>query len=122
MGFNATVVVLLDQLDRIEKDPEFGKKLAQAIRYRSMVPRGPNEKDHPGYRPLGDEATGQTQVIEVHHADYQVVVAVGGNSGQVLGHGGSWRAEPDDMIKWLNDDRLRRRREAKKSAAEPATL
>jgi hypothetical protein len=106
MGYNATVVVLLDQLDRIERDPNFGKQLADAIRRKSMRPN----EDH-------QYVVGQTQVIEVHHADYQVVVAVGGNCGQVLGHGGSYNAKPDDMIKWLNDDRLRRKREAKKAEA-----
>lgn len=105
MGFNATVVVLLDQLYRIENDPTFGKQLAEAIRAKSMKP----QLDHP-------YVVGQTQVIEVHHADYQVVVAVGGNTGRVMGHGGSYRATNDDMIKWLNDDRLRRKREAKLAA------
>jgi hypothetical protein len=103
MGFNATVVVLLDQLDRIERDPNFGKQLADAIRHKSARPN----EDH-------QYVVGQTQVIEVHHADNQVVVAVGGNTGQVLGYGGSYRSSPDDMIKWLNSDRLARKRAAKR--------
>jgi hypothetical protein len=113
MGFNATVVVLVDQLSSIESDPEFGKKLASAVRHKLSYGQ---RQDHP-------YVTGQTQVIEAHHADHQMVVAVGGNTGQVLGHGGSYLAKPDDMIKWLNDDRLRRKREAKKvAAARPAML
>lgn len=31
MGFNATVVVLLDQLESIRNDARFGEKLAQAV-------------------------------------------------------------------------------------------
>ncbi|MFA7282418.1 MAG: hypothetical protein WC100_20215 [Sterolibacterium sp.] len=103
MGFNATVVVLLDQLESIRNDASFGEKLAQAVLHKA---NRPNE-DH-------SYITGQVQVIEVHHADSQMVVAVGGNTGKVLGYGGSYRSTPDEMIKWLNQDRLRRKREAAK--------
>lgn len=111
MGFNATVVVLVDALSTIEKTPDFGKQLADAVRAKINDPRGTYLRE--------PYVAGQTQVIEVHHANYQVVVAVGGNTGQVIGHGGSYRATPDDMIKWLNDDRLRRNRETKKAALTP---
>ena len=116
MGYNATVVVLLDRLDEIERDPEFGKKLSAAIRYRAVCPK--DDPTRPGYRYASAEATGQTQVIEVHHADGQMVVTVGGNTGRVLGYGGYYSADDDDIIKYLNDDRLRRKREAKKAAAK----
>jgi len=72
MGYNATVVVLCDRLDEIENDPEFGKKLARAIRAK-------NHEDV--------YITGQTQVIAVAHADTMQVVAVGGNTGRVIGWG-----------------------------------
>ncbi len=90
MGFNATVVVLLDRLHDIEHDPHFGKKLTDAIRYRATRPAEYDKPGTPGYQPFGNEATGQTQVIEVHHADDKMVVVVGGNCGRVLGYGGSW--------------------------------
>lgn len=101
MGLNATVVVLLDQLDAIRKDPLFGEKLANAIIHKA---NNSSRGDH-------QYVTGQTQVIEVHHADNQVVVTVGGNCGRVLGYGGGYAANDDDIIKWLNSDRLRRKRE-----------
>jgi hypothetical protein len=102
MGYNATVVVLLDQLDAIERDPEFGKKLAAAIRYRGMVGPG-DDRVHPGHRFAGAEATGQTYVVEVHHADDMIAVAVGGNYGHVLDRCGDWRMAQDTeaMIKTL---------------------
>lgn len=103
MGFNATVVVLLDQLDAIRKNPNFGQQLADAIIVKA---NSGNREDH-------QYIAGQTQVIEVHHADNQVVVTVGGNTGRVLGYGGGYSANDDDIIKWLNSDRLRRNREAK---------
>ena len=103
MGFNATIVVLLDRLHEIENDPEFGKKLAQAIRYRSSFPD--DSKRWPGHRPFGAEATGQTQVIEVHHADSQMVIAVGGNTGRVLGYGGNYNYDDDEILKALRAHR-----------------
>lgn len=109
MGYNATVVVLVDQLNAIESDPQFGKKLADAIRHKLRDPNNRHGSDP--YVP------GQTQVVEVHHADAQVAVAVGGNSGQVLGVAGSYVAKPDEMIKNLNDDRLWRKRQAIKDKA-----
>jgi hypothetical protein len=108
MGFNATVVVLVDQLSAIKNAPNFDKQLADAVRQKL---NDPNERY--GRAPY---VPGQTQVIEAHHADNMVVVAVGGNAGQVLGWGGGYRSDPDEMIKWLNDDRLRRKREAKATA------
>lgn len=63
MGYNATLVVLTDNLDQIEKDHSFGKKVADAIR------------NHPNNSVW---VTGQTQVISVDHADYYQIVAVGG--------------------------------------------
>ena len=108
MGFNATVVVLVDQLSAIENAPNFGKQLADAVRQKL---NDPNERY--GRAPY---VPGQTTVIEAHHADHMMVVAVGGNCGQVLGYGGSYRSDPDEMIKWLNYDRLRRKREAKAAA------
>lgn len=115
MGYNSVVVVLVDRLSEIERDPEFGKKLAAAIRYKSSF--GSAKRGECGYRLFADEATGQTQVISVAHAGSMQIVAVGGNTGRVIGWSG-WSADDDMIIKRLNDDRLRRRREAKALAAQ----
>lgn len=101
MGFNATVVVLNDRLDEIERDPEFGKKLARAIREHSFP-----EKYRRTY------VTGQTQVVDVQHADTAQIIVVGANCGRVLGYG-HWTQSDDNLIKNLNADRLRKKREAK---------
>jgi hypothetical protein len=112
MGSNATVVVLLDQLDQIGKDPEFGKKLVQAILWRANNGPGKPLYDHypEPYLP------GQTQVVEVHHADNQVIVAVGANYGRVIGMHHGWTATGDQIIKDLYKDIMRREREEKKKA------
>ena len=71
MGFNATVVVCLDQLDSIEKDPDFGKNLSLAVMQC-------NGRNNPIYGHHG------IVVVETHHADHLVPVIVGGNTGIVI--------------------------------------
>lgn len=84
MGYNATVVVLVDALDRLEKDPAFGKHLAGAI--RSMMTHRMDRVDVGS----GGHANA-AHVVEVHHADNTSLVTVGGNLGvsQLQTHG--WR-------------------------------
>lgn len=73
MGLNTTVLVLNDRLGDIEKDQNLGKLLALAINsHSSSEPQTP--VGHGVY------------VIETHHADDLAIVAVGGNTSQVLGH------------------------------------
>lgn len=99
MGYNATVVVLLDRLSEIEADPEFGRKLADAVRYQASFAGA--KRGQPGWQRLGNETVGQTQVVEVHHADYSVVVVVGGNTGRVLGQGGGATCTDDEIMRRL---------------------
>ena len=72
MGFNATVVVCLDQLSSIEEDSQFGKSLSLDILRCSSSP------NHCIYGHHG------ATVVEVHHADHLVPVLVGGNTGVVI--------------------------------------
>lgn len=76
MGFNTTVVVLNDALDEIERDPKFGKNLVQAILECGCTgkPVNVSSMNH------GNAA----KVIESHHADYDVLIKVGGNRGEVI--------------------------------------
>lgn len=80
MGWNTTVVVMNDALGNIETDPEFGKRLAQAIK---QVTRG-EKVDVAAHGKHGIHCNAAT-VIESHHADYDVLVKVGGNTGFVVG-------------------------------------
>lgn len=73
MGFNSTIVIYNDFLHKIEKDKEFGTRVADAI---SMI-------DYPQYN-------NDFQAIETHHADGIIVSAVGGNMGLSLGYAGSY--------------------------------
>lgn len=98
MGFNTVLVVLNDRLSEIECDPEFGKKVVDAIRQFS-----PSRADRLPY------ITGQTQVLSICHADTMQIVAVGGNAGRVIGYGGYAQSD-DDLIKGLVADRRRRAR------------
>jgi hypothetical protein len=99
MGFNSVLVVLNDRLDEIERDPEFGKKVADAIRSH-------------GYPRYQRYVTGQTQVISVHHADTLAVVAVGGNTGRIIGYG-HWSQDDESLIQHLERERKRKAKEAK---------
>lgn len=74
MGYNTTLVVYNDALGAIEKDPEFGAKVAQAVR-RLTVSEG-----KPVDIPAGNHANA-AMAVESHHADNTAVITVGGNLG-----------------------------------------
>jgi len=78
MGHNATVVVMLDSLHNIKEDTEFGRKLSDAIGKSTTFGKPVDISSGP--------CTNVATVIEQHHADSTVLVAVGGNYGAVIGH------------------------------------
>ena len=77
MGWNTCVVVLNDALDQIEKDPEFGKKLAAAIRKRSITGKEAVDVS------AGNHCNAAL-VVHQSHADCNFYVKVGGNYGEVV--------------------------------------
>ena len=88
MGYNTTVVVLNDALSDIENDPEFGRKLAAAVRKVSLG------------KPVDVSAGGHCNaaiVLETHHADNQQLVLVGGNYGQLLPCNVRYHSETPEM-------------------------
>lgn len=98
MGMNTTVIVLNDALSDIENDAEFGKKLAAAI--RELVYHRPGR----GIDVSAGCHVNAAEVIETHHADHTVVVAVGGNYGSVLGVVDGWKHhEKEDQWRILED-------------------
>ena len=84
MGFNTTVVVMNDNLHLIEKDPEFGKRLAQAIMRLDGEDKPANVAAYGAQCIAANAAT----VIETHHNSSTAIVAVGGNYAHVLGWAG----------------------------------
>ena len=100
MGFNSVLVVLNDRLDEIERDQEFGKKVAAAIRYHGAYQGVDIEHRAAPY------VTGQTQVVSVAHANTVQVIAVAANCGRVIGHG-FWTQSDDELIKGLERQRQR---------------
>ena len=87
MGFNTTVVVSNDALHTIAKDPDFGKNLAKAI--QSIGCRTDES--------IGVSATdglaihcSAAEVVECHHADDLVAIAIGCNGGTELGYAGRY--------------------------------
>jgi hypothetical protein len=79
MGNNTTVVVLNDALGEIAADPEFGRRLADAI---GRVRPG-HTVSVAAHHPKGAIHCNAALVVETHHADYDVLVRVGGNRGEV---------------------------------------
>jgi len=76
MGFNTTVVVMNDAVNEIERDPDFGRNLAAAIRSVGCYSK-PVDVSAMNY-------CNAASVIECHHADLDVYVKVGGNYGEVV--------------------------------------
>lgn len=66
MGLNTVVVILNDHLHRIRDDPEFGRKLADAIEAY------PSDRYH---------SSTSFRVVSMAHADYEQIVSVHGNIG-----------------------------------------
>lgn len=82
MGHQAVVIIHLDALDSIENDPEFGKKLAKAI------------KDKANFKPFDNmptrfnassEKRSETAgaVVVVHDSNHSVTVESGQNTGKI---------------------------------------
>jgi hypothetical protein len=80
VGYNTTVIVMNDFLDDIAKDPEFGKKLAEAIEQHDKYRGGSGQSDV-----SAGGCVNAASVVETHHADFIVTVEVGGNTAKVIG-------------------------------------
>ena len=114
MGYNATVVVMVDGLHEIRDDPEFGKKLSDAIRDFQSA-----RSKHSDVR-AGSHLNAAT-VVGFHHADVTSVVLVGGNCATKLHEHYGWRhndpAVQVDILKEVADKlgyRLIKKPEGKK--------
>lgn len=86
MGYNTTIVIRNDALDQIRDDPEFGRKLVDAI----LNLNDPCYKDRNIEVSAGNHSN-VAQVVEQHHADLTSIVTVGGNLGVHHGTYGGWR-------------------------------
>lgn len=87
MGYNTTILILNDAAHLIEEDKDFPKKLHQAILMAAGGPRGKRIDvsilNH----------VNACQIICQEHADVEMVVGVGGNTGFILGEGGCYQSE-----------------------------
>lgn len=96
MGYNSTLVVYNDALDCISKDPNFGKKVKDAI----MSLNSPISRQ---YISSGMHHTAAI-AIETHHADHLIVSAIGGNNAINLGYGGHCDDSPEQILKTLAEN------------------
>jgi hypothetical protein len=70
MGYNATIMILMDRIHNIKEDKDSGRKLYDAVT-RLHGSKSPVNIDH------------GAQAIEIHHASYHTGVIIGGNTGFV---------------------------------------
>lgn len=90
MGLNTAMIVRNDFLREIENDPEFGVKVANAIRYAH----------HPQHYYHGQAF----DVLPSSHADYVQVIAIGGNRiARLGGYAGGYRADDETILRNLAD-------------------
>jgi hypothetical protein len=102
MGYNTTVIVMNDALGQIEEDPDFGKKLAAAIRGLQIPEKYRSRDVSAGYH------VNAAAVIESHHADFIRIVAVGGNMGWRVESVAAYRAGPMGPEKQVEEEILQR--------------
>lgn len=76
MGYNAPIVVLVEHLEAIRNDPNFGQRLADAV---SAYDPGV------GPEPVVIDDTPVALVLDSHPSDLEVHIAVGGDAGYVTG-------------------------------------
>ena len=91
MGYNTAAIIRNDFLHEIENDPDFGKKVADAVRANG------NER-YMRYHGQGFD------VLPSCHADYVQVVAISGNSARRLGFGGTYRDDDETILRNLADN------------------
>ena len=85
MGYNSVVLVLNDRLNEISR-ADFGHRLADAIRECGGTGEPVDVRGQ----------SGQTQVLSCQHADIMQIVAVGGNTGRLIGTG--FYADNDEVL------------------------
>lgn len=83
MGYQATIVIHLDEIDTIAQDKDFGEKLRDAV--LSKANRDPQGDTTVRFNTSSERKIASAgAVIEVHHADHNVLVETGGNTGRIV--------------------------------------
>lgn len=81
MGYNATVVVMLDALEAVRADKQFGRNLANAIIKHGYR----DDYTTVGTQVLNSLYHNAARVVHKDHADVNHLILVGGNTGVDLG-------------------------------------
>lgn len=86
MGFQTTIVILNDAAHEIPNDKDFPRKLYEAILMMAGTHRDRLDVS------IGCHVNA-CQVIAQEHADINVIIASGGNSGRIIGHGSCYNSD-----------------------------
>ena len=86
MGFQSTIIVSNDALHEIGSDPEFGRKVYNAVGRQSV--------NQPSHISCGGHSSA-AQAIDSHHADGYRLLVTTNLTGYKLGSNGDW---PTDKL------------------------
>ena len=95
MGYNTTLVIMNDALHEIEKDQNFGKAVAEAIKSNGGQREGRIDISSGNH-------CNAAHVVETHHADSTAIITVGGNLGVVRSVSHGWRGTDEEQKAWLD--------------------
>lgn len=114
MGFNTTLVIMNDALHIIEKDPEFGAKVAQAAQNFGCYGKKHVDISSGGH-------CNAATVVDCHHADQTSIILVGGNMGTVaVPYAGGWdhseKAQERMLRYWADKMGFRLTKKAKRKS------
>lgn len=119
MGYNATVVVMVDSLEHIERDTKFGASLSRAIREHMSGSARPGRTDI-----VSGSHYNAAHVVEVHSSSSTSVITVGGNLGvqQLLSYGGGQHAAQEARERLLREWAARMGYDLVRKDAEPEAV
>jgi hypothetical protein len=89
MGHDATIVINMDAVDQIQKDPEFGKKVYDACCTIAGSRRSPVSISSGGYHSAA-------VAVDCHHADWHQVMIIGGRGAIICNAGTNWQQDETD--------------------------
>jgi hypothetical protein len=119
MGYNATVVVMVDALEHIERDTKFGATLSRAIREHMSGSARPGRTDI-----ISGSHYNAAHVVEVHHSGCTSVITVGGNLGvqQLLSYGGGQHVDEEARERLLREWAAKMGYDLVRKEAEPVVV
>ena len=98
MGMNTLILFRNDAMDQLDKEPNAGAKIAQAI--RSFIP----SKARPSGRALGlGNCVNALDIVSVHHNSHPMIVVNSGNQARPVTYLSAKTSDLEIMAEMLRD-------------------